>query len=223
MSPRGFSATALFFAVLAAAACSPRPPRPFPVGFLAPVSPRVAAEARRLGLEITPQAPQGAEVVAAARKVKDGEVMQDWARLRCEAAGAAARGASGLFFRLPSAPAGHDLLEYVEEWQALGRVLREILLMRPILQRGETIPAPFAASSGVDRRAWSYEGRSYALLVNSSGAPVPLRENELLPWRALFFVRADAREALAACGREFCLPPEGVLWLEGRVLPERRP
>jgi hypothetical protein len=213
------------FSILAAAACSPEPRPAFPVGFLEPVPARVAAEARRRGLEIAAQAPTGAAIVSAALPFKDGggEAAADWARLRFLAARAIAGGSAGVFLRLPRTQDGRDLLDYAEEWQAVERVARELLLMRPIMQDGAPASAPFAVPAGIELRAWSFRGRRYALLVNSSGAPLPLEQKSLEPWRALFAVRSDAREILAACGTASCLPPEGVLWLEGRLLPEIRP
>ena len=84
-------------------------------------------------------------------------------------------------------------------------------------------PAPFAVPAGIEIRTWIFQGRRYALLVNASGAAQPLEEGSLAPWRALFAVRSDARQLLAPCGKKLCLPPEGVLWLEGRLWPELLP
>ena len=213
------------FAVLAAAACSPEPRRAFPVGFLEPVSPRVAAQAKRSGLATAEQAPTGAAVVSAALPVNggSGEVTADRSRLRFLTARAVAAGSAGVFFTLPRTPAGHDLLEFTEEWQAVDRVSRELLSMRPMLEGGAPAPAPFAVPAGVELRSWLFRGRRYVLLVNPSGGPLPLDEASLGPWRALFAVRSDARELLPPCGMGHCLPPEGVLWLEGRLLPETLP
>jgi hypothetical protein len=211
---------AVFFAALLAAACSPEPRRAFRLGFLEPVSSRVAAEAWRLGLEISPQAPPDAAEVSAARPVKGGgEVAVDWARLRFLTARAIAGGAAGVFLRLPRTPAGHDLLEYTEEWQTVDRVTRELLAMRQVVQDGAVVPAPFAVPAGMEFRVWTFRGRRYVLLVNPSGHPLPLEQGSLVPWRALFTVRSDARQVLIACGKDVCLPPDGVLWLEGRLLP----
>ena len=216
---------AAFGLVLAAAACSPDPRRAFPVGFLEPVSPRVAGEARRSGLEIAAQAPAGAAVVPAALPVNAGrgEVAADWGALRFLAARAIAEGSAGVFFRLPPTPAGRDLLDYPEERQAVDRVSRELLAVQPIMRGGAPAPAPFAVPAGIELRAWSFRGRAYALLVNSSGGPRPLEEKSLAPWRALFAVRSDARELLTPCGTGRCISPDGVLWLEGRLLPEILP
>jgi hypothetical protein len=223
---RKFAATrAVFLAALAAAACSREPRRAFPVGLLEPVSPGVAGEAARLGLEVAPQAPPGAAEVSAAISVKggSGEVAADWPALRFRTARAITGGSAGVFLRLPRAPAGRDLLDYAEEWQAVERVARELLALRPIIRDGAPAPAPFAVPAGIELRAWTFQGRRYAVLVNSSAGPVPLDERILAPWRALFAVRSDARQDLAACGAGVCLPPEGVLWLEGRLLPELFP
>jgi hypothetical protein len=216
---------ALFLAVLAAAACSPEPRRAFPVGFLEPVSPRVAAEARRRGLEIAATAPPDAAVVSAAVATKGnaGEIMADARRLRFLAAQAVAKGSAGIFFKLPGAPKGYDLLDFDEEWQVPARVVRELLALRPVLEQGAPASAPFVVPAGIDLRAWTFRGRRYVLLVNSSGGPLALEERSLAPWRALFAVRSDARQNLPACGTGRCLAPEGVLWLEGRLLPEILP
>ena len=206
--------------VIAAAACSPKPLREFPVGLLAPVSLRVAVEAHRLGLEIAPQAPLGAAEVSAAFPVKKGdEVVADSARLRFSIARAVVEGSSGVFLRLPRTPAGRDLLEYVEEWQAVERAAREILAMRPIIQGGTAASTPFVVPAGIELRAWAFRGRRYVLLVNSSEAPLPLQQEGIASWRALFTVRSDARQVLTPCAADLCLPPGGVLWLEGRLLP----
>ena len=216
---------AVLLAVVAAAACSPEPRRRFAVGFLAPVTPRVAAAARRMGLEIGQRAPAGSAVVSAAVAAKDGrgEVTADWLALRYLTDRAVVEGSSGIYLRLPSTPAGRDYMEYVEESQAVDRVLREILAMRPIFQGGEPSPAPFAVASGIALRAWAYQGRRFVLLVNVSQDPLPLEAASLVPWRALFSVRADAREDLLPCGSNRCLPAGGALWLEGRLLPNLRP
>jgi hypothetical protein len=108
------------------------------------------------------------------------------------------------------------LLDYPEEWQAVARVARELVLMRPVLEEGEAAPLPFPAPGGLESRAWRFAGRRYVLLVNPSAGPVPLEPGLLEPWRALFAVRSDPRQDLAACGSALCLPPGGVLWLEGR-------
>ncbi len=207
---------------VAAAACSPRPrPRAFPVGFLAPVSPRVAAAASRAGLLVAVQAPAGAATVSAAVPPLNGsgEVTADWSRLRFLAALAIAKGASGIFFLLPETPAGRDYLEYAEESQSVDRVVRALLAMRPILEGGAPAPA-FAVPGGVEARAWTFRGRRYVLLVNPSADGLPLDEASLEPWRALFAVRSDPRYVLSFCGSNRCLPAGGVLWLEGRLSPE---
>jgi hypothetical protein len=214
---------AVILGVLAFASCSPEPRPAFPVGLLEPVSPTIAAEARRLGLQLAAQAPPGAAVVPAGRPSGSGEAAADWARLRFLTAHAISGGANGVFLLLPRTPPGHDMLEYGEEWQAVERVLGELLTMRPIMQGGLPAPAPFAATDGLEIRAWEFRGRRYVLLVNPSGAPLPLKEENLAAWRALFAVRSDAREILTPCAGRSCLPPGGVLWLEGRLLPEILP
>jgi hypothetical protein len=215
---------AVLAALLAAAACSPRPRRAFPLGLLEPLSPGAAAEARSLGLEIAARAPQGAAEVPAAFPVKDGgEEVADLSRLRFLTARAIAEGSDGVFLRLPPAPAGRDLLEYFEEWQAVERVFRELLAVRPIMRGGAPAPAPFAVPAGIELRAWAFRGRRYVLIVNPSDGPLPIEERDLSPWRTLFAVRSNARESLVPCGPGACLPPEGILWLEGRLLPEILP
>jgi len=197
---------------LLAAACAPKPQRAFPVGLLGPLSARVAAEAGRLGLETAQTPPAGAAEISAG-----GTETFDWARLRLLGARAAASGASGVYFRLPSVPSGRDALDYPEEWQAVARVARELVLMRPIMEGGETAAPPFAVPAGMESRAWGFEGRVYTLLVNPSAKPLRLDDGSLAGRRALFAVRADARQDLAVCGAGRCLPPGGVLWLEGRL------
>lgn len=220
MSRAALLAAALF------AACSPEPRRAFPIGFLGPISPRVAAEAGRLGLEVSDQPPSEAAVeTAAVPGAKDAavEVIADWEKLRFLAARAAVRGADGIFFRLPRPPEGRDILDYPEEWQAMARVARELLAMRPILESGRPSPSPFAVPAGVEAGSWIRDGRRYVLMVNTSGAPAPIDADSLAPWRALFAVRSDPRQVLAVCGRQRCLPPFGVFWLEGRIHPGQLP
>jgi hypothetical protein len=215
---------AALLVVLAAAACSPRPRRAFPIGLLEPVSPRVAAEASRLGLEVAASAPAGAARVPAAVPVRGGgEVAADRAALRFLTARAIADGSAGVFLSLPRVPAGRDLLDYVEEWQAVDRVVRELLAVRPILEGGAAAPAPFAVAAGLEVRAWTFHGRRYLLIDNPSALALPLEPRSLVPWRALFAVRSDARQILPACGKDRCLRPGGVLWLEGRLLPDVLP
>ncbi len=194
------------------AACGPRPSRTFTLGLLAPVGPRDAESAGRLGLTVVDRAPSGAAMESAAA----GEKIADWNRLRFLAALAAAEGKTGIFFLLPVPPAGRALVDYPEEWQALARVARELRAVRPILEQGvETLPA-VPLPPGVEGRAWDFLGRPYLLLVNASDAPVPVDAAPLARFRALFEVRADARELLVPCAGELCLAPGRVLWLEGR-------
>ncbi len=209
--------------LLAASGCAPETNNAFVAGVLEPVSPRVSAEARRLGLEVAAQAPSDAAVLSASIAVKNGEVMADWASLRFRTALAIAAGSRKLLIRLPETPAGRDLLDYGEEWQVLARVSRELGAMRPVLDGGAPAPAPFSVPPGVHLRSWTLHGRRYALLVNASEAPAPLDQNSLVPWRALFEVRSDARQVLSACPGGGCLAPGGVLWLEGRLFPDLLP
>jgi hypothetical protein len=161
-------------------------------------------------------------VVSAARPFKNGggEVAADWSSLRFLTARAIVEGSTGVFLRLPRTPPGHDVLEYIEEWQAVERVSRELRSMRPIMQGGLPAPDPFVVPAGIKLRVWTFRGRRYVLLVNSSGSSLKLDERSLASWRALFSVRSDPRQALAGGA---CLPPQGVLWLEGRLLPELLP
>jgi len=140
----------------------------------------------------------------------------DFAGLRLLAARVAASGANGVYFRLPAVPAGRDILDFPEEWQAVARVARELLLMRPVLQGGDPAPPPIAVPAGMESNAWTFEGRVYTLIVNPTGEPLRIADEGLIGRRALFEVRADPRQDLAACGGGRCLPPGGVLWLEGR-------
>jgi len=210
---------AALLTVILVAACSPEPRRAFPVGFQGPVASRVAAEAARLGLTVSDQPPAGAAIETAAApgaKAGEPEVAADWATLRFLAARAAVKGAGGVFFRLPSAPEGRDLLDYLEEWQAPVRALRELQAMRPILEGGLQAAIPFVVPPGVEARAWSYQGRQYVLLVNPSAEAVHIDAENLAQWRVLFEVRSDARHVLSPCGSNRCLPGRSVLWLEGR-------
>ncbi len=184
----------------------------FVVGLLEPVTPRVAARAASLGLASAAVAPRGADGESA------GEIrVDDWTRLRFLTARALARSREGVFFRLPGSPAGRDILDYPEEWQALSRVARELRAVRPVLDEGAPAAAPFSVP-GVEARAWSRSGRLYVLLVNVSGGPVPLDGAALSSWRALFEARSAPAENLLPCAAGLCLPAEGVLWLEGRLL-----
>lgn len=201
-------------AVLLAAACAAPAFAGFSAGVLEPVSPRVAAEAERLGLAIASAAPAGAAVESGGQ-----ERVADWSRLRFLLWRAAAQGASGAWFKLPAG----DLLDYPEEWQAVARVARELRSLRTIIDDGAAAPAPFAAPPGILVRSWTRSGRRYVLLVNVSASPLPIETELLEPWRALFSVRADARQILPGCGQSSCLPPEGVLWLEGRLGSGLRP
>lgn len=205
--------------LLAAAACAAESGGSFPVGLLGPVSPRVAVEAGRLGLDVVDVLPAGAvSASAASPSATDGEVAADWAALRLAAAVAIADGARGFFLRLPAAPSGRDLLDYPEEWQAPARALGELQAIRPVLERGVGATVPFAAPPGVRARAWRRRGRLYVLLVNGAATEAPFDGAELEPFRALFAPRSDPRQALYRCGVRFCLPAGSALWLEGRLL-----
>ncbi len=190
----------------------------FPVGLLGPVSPRVEAEAARLGFAIVETAPEGAASASAASpSATGGEIAADWTSLRLRAALAAADGSRGFFVRLPAPPAGRDLLDFPEDWQAPARALRELASMRPVIERGAAAEPPVAAP-GARSRAWRHRGRLYAVYVNDSTAPVPLDAAALDGFRALFEPRSSPREALERCGGGVCLPAGRVLWLEGRPL-----
>jgi len=177
-----------------------------------------------MGLEITATPPPGSAEVSAEAPIKGGgEVMADWSGLRFLTARAVVEGASGVSLRLPPTPGDQDLLDYPEEWQALARVSRELLSMRPILEDGALEPAPFTVPGGIEVRAWAYQGRRYVLLVNSSGGPLRLEESDLAAYRALYAVRSDPRELLSSCRQGHCLASGGVLCLEGRLVPEILP
>lgn len=198
------------------AACSSEAPRPFPVGVTGPLSPRLRAEVLRLGFDAAEIAPAFAAVERAS---DERDLTLPAARLRFVAARAAHDGAAGVYFTPPRLPEGVDWADYPEEWQAAVRVLRELATLRPILEHGRPAATPFAAEDGMRSRAWSRGGRVYILVLNPTGAPLPLDGEALSQYRALFRARTDARESLGPCGKGFCLPPEGVLWLEGRLLP----
>lgn len=172
-------------------------------------------EAASAGL--TPgSAPAGSPEESAAAIGADGTLrLEDFTRLRFLAARAAAAGAPGVTFRLP-APSPLEAHDYPEEWQAMRRLAREAAQWHDVA-RGAPAAPPFAAP-GLLARAWSRHGRRYALLVNDTAAPLPLDPALLAPWRALFEVRADAREALRPCPAGLCLEPGRALWLESRPL-----
>ena len=197
------------------AACSPEPRRAFPIGLQGPVSPRVSAEATRLGLVVAEPTPEGAVVEAAAAV---SGVAADWRTLRLLSARAAVNGSGGFFFQLPSMSAGRDILDFPEEWQAPARVLRELQAVRPVLEDGLDTPLPFIVPTGAAARAWVFRRRVYVLLVNPSVVDAPFDPDALRTWRALFEVQSDARQVLSPCGAKRCLAPGAALWLEGRLL-----
>lgn len=195
-----------------AAACAPERSREFELGLIGPVGPGVASAARAAGMTIRDAAPEGSDMRSAG-----AERMADWAELRLLAAQAALEGRSGVFFTLPKTADGRELTAYPEEWQALARVARETAAIRPILESGLEAAVPFPVPKGVQARAWRYQGRVYALLVNDTGAEIAVSSEDFRPWRALFEVRADARDLLAPCAAGRCVPAGRVLWLEGRL------
>lgn len=206
-------------ALALAAACSREPRRVFELGLRAPVGPGTAAAARAEGMTIREAAPEGCDELHAGVASGPGaaERLADWSALRLLAARAAVRGRSGVIFTLPASADGRELTDFPEEWQALARVARETAALRPVLESGVDAPAPFPVPEGIEARAWRLRGRLYLLLVNDSGAPVPVPSEELRPWRALFEVRADARQVLSSCSGGLCLPAGRALWLEGRL------
>lgn len=195
-----------------AAACAPERSREFELGLIGPVGPGVAAAARAAGMTIREAAPVGAVTRGAG-----AERMADWSELRLHVARAAIEGRTGVFFILPKTADGRELTAYPEEWQALARVAREAAAIRPMLESGLEAAVPFPVPEGVQARAWRYQGRLYALLVNDSGAEAVVSPDAFRPWRALFEVRADARDLLVPCAAGRCLPAGRVLWLEGRL------
>ncbi len=203
-------------AALLLAACSAEPPRPFPAGVAGPLSPRLRAEVLRLGFDSAEIVPPSAAVELAGDE-RDRTLPAR--RLRFLAARAAHGDAAGVFFVPPRLPAGLDWRDYPEEWQAAVRVLGEIRAMKPVIERGRPAAVPFPVPEGMRARAWSRGGRTYVLLINPGAVALPVDGAALARSRALFRPRADARETLPPCGASACLPPEGVLWLEGRLLP----
>jgi hypothetical protein len=201
---------AVLLAASVCAACAPRPQRPFPIGVVGPVGPRTQSAAAWLGLAVMAPPPEGATVESADRS--DHQIA-DSGRLRLAAALAAVRGRAGVFFILPTPPAGRELVDYPEEWQSLARVAQELVELRPILEGGdlESVAAP-----GLEARAWRYRGRRYVLLVNAGAQPAGAPEGLLDGTRALFEARADARDVLQVCPAGYCLGAGRVLWLEGR-------
>ena len=212
---------ALLAALLALAGCAPETLRDFALGVLAPVGPQVEAAARAAGIVIRAALPEGADVYSAgvASTGTAGpaeERMADWAHLRLLVARAAVQGRTGVFFTLPTLLNGREMTAYPEEWQALARVARETAAIRPVLRSGVEAAVPFTVPQGVSARAWRFQARDYVLLVNETSSAAPIGEGSLKPWRALFEVRADARELLDICPGGRCLPAGRVLWLEGR-------
>lgn len=205
-----------------ACACAPEKARDFELGLLGPVGPGLAAAAREAGLTIRESAPESAETHSAAVSFKGPsglteERMADWSRLRLLVARAVVRERTGVFFILPKAPDGREAHSYPEEWQALARVARETAELRPIIEAGVEASPPLALPDGVEARAWRYQGRLYVLLVNDTAGPVPVPQESLQGWRALFEVRADPRDVLGACEGGRCLLAGRALWLEGRL------
>jgi len=187
--------------------------REFELGLLAPVGPGVASAARAAGMTVRDAAPEGADALSAV----EGERLADWSQLRLLVARAAVRGRTGAFFILPPTPAGKEMTDFPEEWQALARVARETAALRPILESGVDAALPFGEPQGAEARAWRHQGRVYVLLVNDSGAAAPVAAETLIDFRALFEVRADPRDVLSPCPGGLCLPPGRALWLEGRL------
>jgi len=206
-------------AALLISACAPEKAREFELGLIGPAGPGVSAAARAAGLTIRDAAPDRADLHHAGVPIPGSseERLADWARLRLQVSLAAAHGRTGAYFTLPKAAPGRELADYPEEWQAFARLAREVDALRPILELGLETPVPFLAPEGVAVRAWRFRGRLYVLLVNESARPAPVAPDDLKPWRALFEVRADARDLLVACGGGRCLPGERALWLEGRL------
>lgn len=205
-----------------AGACSPEKTRDFELGLIGPVGPGVASAARAAGMTVREAAPAGADALSAAAVIpgsawRSDERLADWSVLRRLVARAVTRGRTGIFFVLPVSPAGKELTDFPEEWQALERVSRETAALRPIIESGVDVGLPFPLPPDVEGRAWRYRGRIYLLLVNDADAAAPIPAENLEPWRALFEVRSDARNVLPPCAGGHCLPAGRALWLEGRL------
>jgi len=199
-------------ALLLAVACAGKPSRPFFLGLKGPLPRRDARAAHWAGLAVAAEVPDGAVAASAA----EGGATASWSRLRSLAARAAVEGKTGVCFLAPRFPEGRAFVDYPEEWQALVRVAREMGEMRPVLENGVDEPSPAAAAEGGESRAWRLRGREYVLLVNAARVPVRVDAQASARFRALFEARADPRDLLSACAGGACLPPERVLWLEGR-------
>lgn len=195
----------------ALAACGPRLDRPFRLGVVLPLGPRAAEAAARLGLDLTDAPPPG----AALEPAEENGAVASAARLRFLWSRGAAEGRAGVYFVLPPAPAGRELTDYPEEWQALARSAREAGLLRPVIEGGAA--EPIETPDGLSAAAWRFAGRRYAVYVNAAPAAVALPDAALADARALLEPRSDPRESLTPCGAGLCLRPGGVLWLEGRL------
>ncbi|MFH2204844.1 MAG: hypothetical protein ABIJ96_17150, partial [Elusimicrobiota bacterium] len=128
-------------------------------------------------------------------------------------------GAKGLFYFTLKKPGGRNLLEdFPEQWQALARVVREIKTLQPVLEKGEGIPFPAPLNEmGLEGKAWSYRGTSFAILVNRSTSPVALPGEFLdASWRPLFEARRDPRDLLAEKSGRWLLPRYRVMAFEKR-------
>ena len=125
-------------------------------------------------------------------------------------------GARGLYyFRLKKKD--KTLFDYPELWAAVSGVAREIREIRPIFERGERVPLPFAVpGGGLEAGAWRYRYREYAVLVNRRAAADQSVPAEFLDgsWRALFSAERDPKAALRSVGGGYSLPAQGVLVLE---------
>ncbi|MEK7389807.1 MAG: hypothetical protein AAB036_08910 [Elusimicrobiota bacterium] len=182
----------------------------FELGLLTPVPAGMESAARTAGVSLHAAVPEGADT-----QLLGAGSLDSWAHLRFLVARAAVKGRKGLVLAFP--PGSKDLSVYPEEWQALARVAREIAVMRPIMEAGVETPVPFAVPAGASARAWLYKRRLYVLMVNESSRAVPIAEETVRPWRALFEVRTDARDLLIPCAISRCLGAQQVLWLEGRL------
>jgi len=128
-------------------------------------------------------------------------------------------GAKGLWFYTYRRPNGAVLSDAPALWFALTWVVRELAVMRPILEKGTPKPPPFAnLAAGLKAKAWRYRLRDYIVIANTTSryieCPQALFDRHWIP---LFEPRRYLPELLIEMGGRHLMRPYQILVFRSRI------